>query len=273
MNHKVLFEYISARQSFSLLQEKFDSAAPFRHIVIDDFLPASFLTSLVMDFPSQPTSDEVFFERGYTGQLKRSINPYSCTLQISSFFEFLNSSTFLGFMERVSGIDGLLPDPYFQGGGLHETLRGGLLGIHTDFRISRKLNLERRLNLILYLNEGWDESFGGNLELWDSSQSGPAVSIAPTFNRCVIFETTDDSFHGHPDPMMCPKEVSRKSFAVYYYTASSRIIEDVQAKSTVYRLRRSNRLNDRIRLLALQAREIAKDFTPPRLMRAFKNPK
>src|SRR5206468_2179145 len=98
-----------------------------------------------------------------------------------------------------TGIPGLMPDPYFEGGGLHETKRGGHLGIHADFNIHSQLKVERRLNLLIYLNENWDKTFGGELELWNKDMKECAVRVAPIFGRAVIFNTDLDSFHGHPE--------------------------------------------------------------------------
>lgn len=119
----------------------------------------------------------------------------------------LNSEAFLCFLEEMTGIHGLVPDPYFEGGGLHETRRGGHLGVHADFNLHGKMKLQRRLNLIVYLNEPWDESFGGHLELWDSAMSSCQVKVAPVLGRAVVFSTDLDSFHGHPDPLNCPLEL------------------------------------------------------------------
>ena len=101
----------------------------------------------------------------------------------------------------MTGIEGLIPDPDFLGGGFHETLRGGHLGIHADFNIHKRLILHRKINVLIYLNDNWKESYGGNLELWDKKMNGKVVSVSPTINKCVIFNTDIDSFHGHPDPL------------------------------------------------------------------------
>src|SRR5581483_6543461 len=116
--------------------------------------------------------------------------------------------------------DGLIPDPYFTGGGLHQIERGGYLKIHADFDRHEKLGLQRRLNVLVYLNRDWDESYGGALELWDRAMTHPVVRVLPVFNRCVVFSTTDQSYHGHPEPLTCPPDRRRRSLALYYYTAA-----------------------------------------------------
>lgn len=119
----------------------------------------------------------------------------------------------------MTGIEGLIQDPYLFGGGIHSVGAGGFLKIHADFNWHHKLNLYRRLNLLLYLNSDWQETWGGALELWDVDMASCRVSIPPLINRMVIFNTSDMSFHGHPDPLMCPENRMRNSIALYYYTA------------------------------------------------------
>ena len=142
-------------------------ATPFPHITIDDFLPKELIASICAHFPSEITNNETFYERGYKGQHKRQINPNQCDPHLRNIFYAFNSAPMLEFLEKMTGIEGLIPDPYFTGGGLHETKSGGFLGVHSDFRLNKKLNIERRLNAIIYLNEDWKEEYGGNLELWD----------------------------------------------------------------------------------------------------------
>lgn len=112
----------------------------------------------------------------------------------------------------------MISDSTFLGGGLHETKRDGLLKIHTDFAKHRVSNLDRRLNVLVFLNKDWNEEYGGALELWDSDMNACKMKILPTFNRIAIFETTNKSYHGHPDPLTCPEDITRKSMALYYYS-------------------------------------------------------
>jgi len=132
---------------------------------------------------------------------------------------YLNSQPFLEFLQELSGIEEvLMPDPYFEGGGYHEIKPGGFLKLHVDFHMHKRLGLSRRLNLLIYLNEDWEEHFGGHFELWEKDMSKSVVKILPIFNRIAIFSTTGDSWHGHPDKLTCPEDRSRKSIALYYYT-------------------------------------------------------
>ena len=125
----------------------------------------------------------------------------------------------MNFLQELTGIEEtLIPDPYFEGGGYHEIKPEGFLKMHVDFHLHQRLKLNRRLNLLIYLNEDWEESFGGHFELWEKDMSKAVSKILPIFNRMAMFNTTGDSWHGHPNPLTCPPDRSRKSLALYYYT-------------------------------------------------------
>jgi Rps23 Pro-64 3,4-dihydroxylase Tpa1-like proline 4-hydroxylase len=130
----------------------------------------------------------------------------------------LQSARFLRFLEELTGLEDLLSDPHLDGAGMHQTLPGGHLNIHTDFLAHPvQQTWSRELNVIIYLNHGWQEAWGGNLEMWDHSMTRAVRSVAPVFNRCVIFRTSRDSLHGHPRALACPPHESRKSLALYYF--------------------------------------------------------
>jgi hypothetical protein len=130
----------------------------------------------------------------------------------------LNSAAFVRFLEELTGITGLITDPHFVGGGLHQIERGGFLKVHADFNRHADLGVFRRLNVLVYLNREWPDDYGGHLELWERDSSRCVTRIAPTFNRCVIFNTQGSSFHGHPHPLSCPPDRTRRSLALYYYS-------------------------------------------------------
>lgn len=218
-------------------------ATPFPHIVIDDFLPKDLIASICAHFPVEPTHNEMLYERGYKGQHKRQISPNECDPYLKTIFNAFNSAPMLQFLEKLTGIEGLIPDPYFIGGGLHETKNGGFLGVHSDFRLNKKLNIERRLNAIIYLNEDWQEEYGGNLELWDVDMKTCLKKILPIYNRCVIFNTDKDSNHGHPEPLTTPQHITRRSIALYYYTAATVAVDPAQRNKTHYKPRPKDRLS------------------------------
>lgn len=147
----------------------------------------------------------------------------------------LNSKEFLQFLEKLTGIDDLENDPMFEGGGPHEILTGGFLKMHVDFNLHHFTKQQRKLNLLLYLNDDWKASWGGELELWDTEFKDMSKSIKPNINTMVIFSTTDNSWHGHPDPLNCPQGKSRKSLALYYYNPPSD--KKIKAHTTIYKKR------------------------------------
>ncbi len=131
----------------------------------------------------------------------------------------------------MTGITGIIPDPGYVGGGMHEITSGGFLKVHADFNRHKQLHLDRRLDAILYLNSDWEDSWGGQLELWDRSMSEAVVSLAPVAGRLVCFATDDYSYHGHPDPLTCPPDRFRRSLALYYYT-NGRPAEEISGDHT-----------------------------------------
>jgi hypothetical protein len=199
----------------------YQQAKPFPHVVMDDLVPTEVLDSVHSEFPGPGDVSWWTFdsetERKLASRDDSIMGPSTRHLLAE-----LNSSVFLTFLEALTGITGLIPDPHFFGGGLHQSQRGGFLEIHADFDRHPSLDLERRLNLIVYLNREWDDAYGGHLELWERDMSACAVRVSPTFGRTVVFDTTDHSFHGHPEPLPCPPEVTRKSLALYYYTVPER---------------------------------------------------
>jgi Rps23 Pro-64 3,4-dihydroxylase Tpa1-like proline 4-hydroxylase len=198
--------------------DEYGSNDPFPHIVIDDLISPELLRRVVQDFPDNSQRD--CFHRDQE-RLKFQVRPDECRSAVTrALFAELNSAAFLGFLSEMTGIAGLVPDPYHAGAGLHEIKRGGHLGIHADFPRHDIMKLDRRLNLLIYLNDDWEEGFGGKLELWDRGMKARRRAILPIMGRAVIFNTDRDTFHGHPDPLTCPEGRTRRSIATYYYTAA-----------------------------------------------------
>ena len=198
-------------------QPGYDSAAPFPHCVIDDFMSADALDLVLAEFPSPNDIEWLRYVSGNEVKLAlrddTQLGPYTRHL-LAQF----NSSVFVDFLEALTGITGLVPDPHYWGGGLHQIERGGHLKVHADFNKHERLDLDRRINVLLYLNKDWDDSYGGHLELWDENMTTLGDRVLPVFNRCVVFNTTDYAMHGHPDPLTCPEDRTRRSMALYYYT-------------------------------------------------------
>ncbi len=200
--------------------EAYKNAKPFASTWFDDFFNKDALKKVLAEFPElgQPGKDEVFYAN--PNEVKHaSKGEYKFGPLTREFMHFLNSQPFLEFLQNLTGIEEtLVPDPYFEGGGCHQIKSGGFLKVHVDFHKHKMMGLDRRVNVLVYLNEDWDEAWGGHFELWEKDMSKCVTRIAPFFNRMAIFSTTDFSWHGHPDALACPPERNRKSLALYYYT-------------------------------------------------------
>ena len=129
-----------------------------------------------------------------------------------------SSPAFLRWLTELTGEQALMPDPYLEGGGIHSILQGGFLKVHADFNWNERLQLYRRLNVLLYLNPDWDPAWGGALELWKQDMSECVTRVMPEAGTMVVFTTDDRSFHGHPHPTTTPEGVSRDSIALYFYS-------------------------------------------------------
>jgi Rps23 Pro-64 3,4-dihydroxylase Tpa1-like proline 4-hydroxylase len=198
---------------------------PFPHIFIDNLFPHELLQRIVAEFPrhSAQLGDDVSNGWGVFMQ-DRQVYKYHLNDEelmgpaAVELIRHMKSAAFVAFLERLTGIENLLVDADNFGGGLHQIGKGGLLGVHTDFNKHPKLGLWRRVNAFMYLNEDWEESYGGHLELWDRNMTSCGARILPSFNRLTVFSASRVSFHGHPHPLNCPPHRSRRSIAMYYYT-------------------------------------------------------
>jgi hypothetical protein len=235
-------------------------AEPFPHIVIDDFFPEVVVDRVLAEFPSPTDLEWVEFKRPQEKKLASPIEQHLSPAARSLIWE-MNSQVFLQFLARLTGINSLIPDPQLHGGGMHQIQRGGKLGVHVDFNKHADYRLDRRLNVLLYLNKDWKDEYGGHLELWNRDMSQCVKRIAPVFNRLAVFSTTETSWHGHPDPLDCPHDRTRKSLALYYYTNGRPESESAEDHTTVFRGRPGEKLERERRPLRLR------DFAPPILMR------
>lgn len=224
------------------LAPAYRSADPFPHLVLDNFLPEQLLARVLGEFPSAESGSWERYNDAMQRKLgsrdEEALGPLTRML-----LHQLNSSAFLAFLEELTGISGLVPDPWFEGGGLHQIVRGGLLKVHVDFNKHTLTRLDRRINALLYLNRDWDESWGGHLELWDQDMRRAVRKVAPLFNRLVVFNTTDFANHGHPEPLACPEARSRRSMALYYYSNGRPESElKSSAHTTIFRRRPGERI-------------------------------
>ncbi len=247
----------------SALGAAYRSAKPFPHGIYENFLPAGLLDRMVEEFPAnEPGRFNDANSRLKTGYQLDKIK----SAHINAVIHLLNSHSFLDFLVELTGIPGLIGDPYQLGGGLHETRRGGHLSIHADFNLHNKLKLKRRLNLILFLNRDWEEAYGGHLELWERDMSECRARVLPEMGRAVIFNTDADSFHGHPEPLTCPEERTRRSLALYYYSIEGALDPNLMSRTTDFQRRPGTQ--DKVK--AKQPTHVVlRDITPPVLWRMF----
>jgi hypothetical protein len=197
--------------------DEYVTAQPFEHAVFEGLVPEAVLDAVLDEFPGADRDAWISYESENERKLAsdRDTPVGEATAQLLAE---LNSAAFVDFLEQLTGITGLVPDPHFDGGGLHQIVPGGHLGVHVDFNRHPRTGLERRLNVLLYLNRDWKQEYGGALELWRALPKSCERRILPTWGRMVVFSTTERSFHGHPEPLSCPEGMSRKSVALYYYS-------------------------------------------------------
>jgi Rps23 Pro-64 3,4-dihydroxylase Tpa1-like proline 4-hydroxylase len=235
-----------------LVSPAYKTASPFPHIVMDNFIKKELLEKVLAEFPDLSKENELVIKFNEANQIKLtgkgmgSLSP--AALYLTSY---LNSDLFLQYLNTVTGItEPLISDPYLAGGGYHEIKTGGLLKVHADFNSHPKLKLDRRLNLLIYLNKNWSDEWGGQLQLFDSERKNAIVSVMPKFNTAVLFTTTSFTFHGHPDPLKCPEEISRKSLAYYYFSTGRPIGEALSYQHrTIFRPRASQNSEVKMKLV------------------------
>jgi hypothetical protein len=223
----------------SKLAATFSNGKPFPHVVIEDFLSDAFCSEIIAQFPDFDERSAIN-EDGQVGgkstrERVRELGPAYARLD-----DLMRSREFLGLVGGITGIRELKYDPWYFGGGTHENRHGQDLDPHIDFNYHPISGQHRRLNLIIYLNEEWDDAWGGLLQLHKDPYSEPGndqiVTVSPRRNRCVIFETSERSWHGF-ERIQLPQEkrqISRKSFAVYFYSKQRPASETADEHSTVY---------------------------------------
>lgn len=252
-----------AKELGSSVAVEYQSRTPYHYTCIDDFLPLEILTrvreeALEMGEKSSENASE-------NEKLKTPFSPDRMPTYSKAVFHALNSRPFIQFLEGMSGIKGLIPDPYFMGGGIHRTNSTGFLGIHADFNHHSIMNLERRMNVLIYLNPDWKEEYGGSFEIWSNDMKEKMAGFAPVMNRMCCFSTGDDTMHGNPEPVNHPEGDPRLSIALYYYTATWE--EGRVSQSTVFKQRPG--ANDAHSNEATM--RVVREFVPPILYRKSRN--
>ncbi|HET6177740.1 MAG TPA: 2OG-Fe(II) oxygenase [Candidatus Sulfotelmatobacter sp.] len=217
-----LFPFERWSPKVSVLARHYRENHPCPHILLEDFLEPEVALEMSKEFPEPASNAWTQYKHANENKLgmpKRELFPAS----LGAVTDELNSPEFVAWVSELTGIPNLMADPMLEGGGLHQSGPGGYLNVHTDFSKHHfHTNWHRRVNLILYLNPGWDEKWGGSIELWERSPEKKmtrcGAKYAPLLNHALIFTTDERSLHGFPDPLTCPEGQSRKSLALYYYT-------------------------------------------------------
>ena len=196
---------------------------PFDHWVIDDFFDIDEANKLSDEFIDFNDEKDVVHYKGWIGD-KKTCNVWNRfpPSTYNAFFKLL-SLDFTSEISDLTGIAPLYPDVGLHGGGWHMHRSGGSLAVHLDYATHPKLNLLRKLNLIIYLEKDYNPEWGGSLEFWShdfktNKPSKKITQIQPVFNRAVLFDTSQNSWHGFAKPIQCPEGKMRKSFAIYYLT-------------------------------------------------------
>ncbi len=252
--------------------DNYCSASPFPNISFPNFLNEDRLNEVLDEFPDLTKNDHIHFNN--PNEIKLATRgEHKFGPKMRALMHYLNSQPFLEFLQSLTNIEEvLLPDPYFEGGGCHESKAGGLLKVHADFNKHRMTGLDRRLNVLIYLNKDWKDEYGGHFELWNKQMTECIKKVRPDFNTLAMFSTTDFSYHGLPDPITCPPERSRKSLALYYYSngrPTSEISDRGEAINTKFVDRKGNAAENKMRRFNT-AVNIITDITPPIVLRTAK---
>lgn len=220
------------------LRAEFASAKPFPYFKIDNFIEPEKAKAIVAAYPTF----DVALEQGRAFSSVNERKKVQITdsskyaAPVAELNSLLASQPFLDDLSYITGMPNLLADETLTGGGIHVTGPGGRLDVHVDFNFMEEKQWHRRLNLLLYLNPSWKDEWGGQIELWDEGVEHCGASFSPIFNRCVIFETNEISFHGVV-PVSPSAPTPRKSFATYYYTKEAPAHWTGVSHSTIFRAR------------------------------------
>lgn len=232
-------EYInfnSLTERRDAIKAEYQSKKPFRYIMFENFFHPDKAEVILQHYPT--IEDGKWDGTTYIDQKNKfQKTKFDENSVLDKVFKEMNSTEFLSWLQDITEMeDTLLGDSDLFGGGLHQSINGAFLNVHVDYNIHPKTKFHRRLNVLVYMNKDWKDEYEGHLELWDLSNDRKQMigKYAPTFNRCVIFETNEISFHGHPKPLNTPAGVNRKSIATYYYTRTRPAHEIAEDHNTLY---------------------------------------
>lgn len=240
------------------LRNEFQNGQPFPFFCIDNFLDEDFANQVLDSFPSYVRARQVGKEfKGVNEKGKVQVTDSNLFAEpVQRLNQALASAEFLDLLSYVTGMPNLLADDQLVGGGIHQTGPRGHLDVHVDFNYIKERELHRRLNILIYFNKDWERDWGGNIELWDREVKNCVHSFSPIFNRCVVFETNEISFHG-VSAVRCPEGVSRKSFAAYYYTKEAPAHWTGKSHDTIFRARPEEKWKGRVLMPLERATKLA----------------
>ncbi|MBG15854.1 MAG: hypothetical protein CL853_05830 [Crocinitomicaceae bacterium] len=231
---KIDIEYLNAQ--LPELKKEFNSKTPFRYIEFENFFKYEVAEEIYINYPK--VENKNWDGTTYIDQKNKfTKTKFKENSIFETVFNELNSNEFLNWLEQLTNIEvPLISDEELFGGGLHQSINGAFLNVHVDYNIHPKTKFHRRLNVIVYMNKDWKEEYEGALELWDTTtnKNKRIENIFPTFNKCVIFETNEISFHGHPKKLNTPKDINRKSLATYYYSKTRPETDIASEHNTIY---------------------------------------
>ena len=216
-------------ENFRVQARNYGKEGPFNHIIIDNFFIEDLAMKLFNEFPNY--EDKRWHNYDNPIEVKKICNNWNLVPKNTyQTFQFLNSPDFINLISNeILNQKKIYADYGLNGGGWHIHKKGGKLNPHLDYSLHPKSGKQRKLNIIIYVNPNWSEDWGGQLGFWDNSSAEKPGELKKIiwskFNRAVIFDTTQNSWHGLPNPIKCPKEESRKSLAVYYLCEPPEIVD------------------------------------------------
>lgn len=225
--HKAIYEFIDTI-NLSYPTDKLInphlSAVPVPYTVIDNFLPDDIFNEIVRDLKNIPLEKYTVFETG--DNFRKECRNFVDAPLLQTLSNSFQSSVFIRWLEKITGIEKLIPDPHLRGGGLARIPTGNKLGLHTDFNWNDQLQVNRKVNLILYLTPDWQTSWDGDLEFWNKENTECISRIEPKANRLAFWNYESWLVHGHSNKLLTPDDISRDNLIHFYYTSNATWEED-----------------------------------------------
>jgi Rps23 Pro-64 3,4-dihydroxylase Tpa1-like proline 4-hydroxylase len=260
---ELLVDKVMLTEDIEALRDRYRSAQPFPHLVMDELLKPDLLDGLLAEMATMSRDQWKDVDQDTRERTLRMRSAAHMGAAGERLLGIVHSAAFLYFLSEITGIAQLLPDPYLQGSGYAMMRRGDYFGVHSDRNVAYETGLRRRLAMIVFLNKSWAPEYHGNLELWSHDAKTCEVTLPPLYNRTVLFEVANPNFHGVPTPLECPVDRMRQSFILYYHTAISNDPAPIKPHTSIFapRLHGTNRLT---------FKALVRDVTPPILTRAIR---